>query len=118
MGFPTINQHLPQDILTPARGVYATRIFLPEELGGDTSGHMAVTNIGTRPTLENQGDTIVESFLLDFDGDLYGKEARVEFHHFLRPEQKFQNVMVLQAQIQRDIGAVRAYFNTPSGAKK
>ena len=105
LGVPTINMHFPQDVLSPARGVYATRAFLE-----DGSSHIAVTNIGARPTLGPEGAVTVETHILDFDGDLYGKQARLEFLHFLRPERKFQNISTLGAQIQRDVDEARAYF--------
>ena len=107
IGVPTINMHVPQEVLTPAHGVYVSRVFLPDE----QEGHMAITNIGVRPTLEEANPVIVESHILAFDADLYNRQVRVEFYHFLRPERKFQNMRELKAQILRDIDGARAYFS-------
>ena len=69
----------------------------------------AVVNVGSRPTVE--GKTVkAEAWLLDFEGDLYGKMLPLAFHAFLRPEQKFPSLEDLQAQIQKDAAAVRRLF--------
>ena len=101
MGIPTANLQLPQGLLTPAFGVYACRV----RVEGKT--YMAVTNIGTRPTVEGHHVT-VEPWLLDFSGDLYGKELTLEFHAFLRPEKKFPDLEALKTQIQKDAAQTRA----------
>lgn len=95
IGIPTANLRLPQELVTPAFGVYActTRI--------DDKTYVAVTNIGTRPTVEGQEIT-VEPWILDFSGDLYGREITLYFHKFLRPERKFESLDKLKAQIQKD----------------
>lgn len=100
IGIPTANLLLPKELLTPALGVYACLA----RVGGGT--YMAVTNIGTRPTVEGHHVT-VEPWLLDFDGDLYGKELTLEFHAFLRPEQKFASLEELKAQIHKDAAKTR-----------
>jgi len=69
---------------------------------------LAVTNIGTRPTVSGEGVT-VEAHLLDFEGDLYGKKITVIFYDFLRPEQKFANLDALKAQIAADIAKVKGF---------
>ena len=107
LGIPTINFHIPQEVLTPAHGVYATRVFLE-----DNSSHIAVTNIGCRPTLGEASPPTVESHILDFDEDLYGRQVRVEFHHFLRPERTFPHMAALRAQIQQDAEEARTYFQS------
>ena len=100
IGIPTANMLLPEGLLTPKFGVYACTATV------DGRTYVAVTNIGTRPTVSGQGVT-VEPWLLDFSGDLYGKEIALQFHKFLRPEQKFENLEALKAQIQKD--AAEAY---------
>ena len=95
IGIPTANLSLPKEILLPKLGVYACRALL------DGKSYIAVTNIGTRPTVGGNHVT-VEPWLLDFDGDLYGKSLTLEFHKFLRPEQKFTDLNALKAQIQKD----------------
>jgi riboflavin kinase/FMN adenylyltransferase len=100
LGIPTANLELPPQVVCPKFGVYACRAIV------DGSFYAAVTNIGTRPTVDGQGVT-VEPWLLDFDGDLYGKEVTLEFYKFLRPEQKFENLEALKAQIQKDAEETR-----------
>ncbi|MBE6933822.1 MAG: bifunctional riboflavin kinase/FAD synthetase [Ruminococcaceae bacterium] len=100
IGIPTANLQLPEALLTPAFGVYACTAHV------DGHSYVAVTNIGTRPTVDGKGIT-VEPWLLDFDGDLYGKELTLKFHKFLRPEQKFDSLEALKNQIQLD--AAEAY---------
>ncbi|MEG2098225.1 MAG: riboflavin biosynthesis protein RibF [Pseudoflavonifractor sp.] len=105
LGFPTVNLHFAPGVLVPARGVYATRVFLE-----DGSSYLAVTNIGVRPTVDDDGAVTVEGFLLDFDGDLYGKTLRMEFHKFLRPEQKFASLSLLKAAVLENARQTRDYF--------
>ena len=66
--------------------------------------------MGTRPTVSDNGIITVETFLLDFDGDLYDQQIRLEFFSHLRGEQRFAGAEELKAQIHRDIAAARAYF--------
>ena len=95
IGVPTANLYLPEELLVPAFGVYAAVARV------DDKQYPAVTNIGIRPTVDGRGIT-VESWLLDFDGDLYGRDLALEFHAFLRPERKFDRLDALSAQIQTD----------------
>lgn len=103
LGIPTANLHLPQKLLVPKFGVYACRVLVN---GGE---YCAVTNIGTRPTVAGQGIT-VEPWILDFDGDLYGQQITLEFHAFLRPEQKFDSLEQLQAEIRKNAAQTRKFF--------
>ena len=105
IGVPTVNLTAPPHVLVPSHGVYAARVFLP-----DGTSHPAVTNVGTRPTVNNGTNVTVESWLLDFEGDLYGQTVRVEFHHRLRDEIRFDSLDALKAQITADAAATRAYF--------
>ena len=105
LGFPTVNLKLKENVLSPAKGVYATKVILEN---GDT--HLAVTNVGTRPTVQNGSDITVEACLLDFQGDLYGKQLRLEFYEHLRQEVRFDSLDALRAQIQSDADATRTYF--------
>jgi len=107
LGAPTINMTFPPGVLIPPRGVYATQAFLP----GERLGRTAVTNIGHRPTVNGDGETLtVESYILGFSGDLYDRQVRVEFHRFLRPEIKFADTEELKRQIQRDIEIAERHF--------
>ena len=101
IGVPTANLQLPEELVKPAFGVYACRAWV------DGNFYVAVTNIGTRPTVDGQGVT-VESWILDFEGDLYGKEITLEFHIFLRPERKFASLEELKQQIQQDAAQAKA----------
>lgn len=104
IGAPTINMRFAEDVLVPRRGVYAAKVFLPE------GEYMAVTNVGVRPTVSGGEQVSVESYILDYSGDLYGKRVRVEFYHFIRPELRFADTKQLQEQIQRDAQTTREYF--------
>ena len=103
--FPTANITLPPHILVPSHGVYVTLAYLP-----DGSIHPAVTNVGTRPTVNNGSDVTVEASLLDFEGDLYGQSVRLEFFQHLRDEIRFDSLDALRAQIAADAQQVREYF--------
>ena len=103
MGIPTANLELPEELVKPAFGVYACTVRI------DDNTYAAVTNIGMRPTVNGQNVT-VEPWILDFDGDLYGKEITLEFHKFLRSEQKFADLDQLKAQIQKDAAETRKFF--------
>ena len=105
LGFPTVNLLIPQGVIVPAFGVYATRVWF------DGQCRCAVTNVGVRPTVEdNDGHVTVEGFILDFDGDLYGHEIRMEFYKYLRPEQCFPSMDALAAEIRRNAQQTRDYF--------
>lgn len=102
IGIPTVNLTVPPHVLVPSHGVYATMVYLP-----DGSRCPAVTNVGTRPTVNNGTDVTVESWLLDFDGDLYGQTVRVEFFHHIRDEIRFDSLDALKAQITADAKETR-----------
>lgn len=108
IGIPTVNLTVPAHVLTPAHGVYATRVQVGSER------YTGVTNIGVRPTVDHSAHVTVETFLLDFAGDLYGKRLRVDFYRRLRSEKKFDSLEALKAQIERDISSARAYFAAQS----
>jgi riboflavin kinase/FMN adenylyltransferase len=106
IGLPTVNMKIPPEIQEPSKGVYATRVII-DETGKVYPG---VTNIGVKPTVSNDGEMVVETHIIDFSGDLYGKLVRLEFMKFIRPETKFRNISDLKDQIGRDIEAVKAHF--------
>ena len=103
--YPTANLIIPPHVLVPSHGVYVTRVTLP-----DGTVCPAVTNVGTRPTVNNGADVTVEACLLDFEGDLYGKTLRLEFFEHLRDEVRFDTLDALKAQIAADAEATRRYF--------
>lgn len=105
IGIPTINLSIPEGVIVPRHGVYITRVCLP-----DGRSFPGVTNVGVRPTVSHNGIITVETFLLDFEGDLYDQHIRLEFFRHLRDEQRFDNAEALKAQIHRDIALTRDYF--------
>lgn len=107
--FPTANLIIPPHVLVPSHGVYVTRATLE-----DGTSYAAVTNVGTRPTVNSGSDITVEACLLDFEGDLYGKTLRVEFFQHLRDEIRFDSLDALKAQIAADADTTRAYFQQQS----
>ena len=96
VGIPTANLAYPKELLHLPYGVYACKV----QTEGKT--YPAVTNIGVRPTVSGEGVT-VESHLLDFSGDLYGKTIEIFFCDFIRPEQKFSDLAQLKVQIEKDM---------------
>ena len=101
IGAPTLNVIPAEGLLIPAYGVYATRVSVAGRQ------YDAVTNVGVRPTVDENGGVTVESHLLDVSEQLYGKECRVEFVKLLRREQKFADLSALQAQIAKDVSDAR-----------
>ncbi|MFQ5928216.1 MAG: bifunctional riboflavin kinase/FAD synthetase [Acidobacteriota bacterium] len=104
LGFPTANLD-PENELIPAPGVYASRAHLNGEL------FPSVTNVGYRPTLYQKSNSrpVIETHLLDFDENVYGKPMKLEFCLRLRAEKKFENVRDLRKQIGRDVQETRKY---------
>ncbi len=105
LGWPTINV-TSENKLLPADGVYATRVFFPSY----PATFDGVTNIGTRPTVYENYQRVVESHILDFKANVYGQRVELQFHKRLREERIFPTVMDLSAQIGRDVEATREYF--------
>ena len=105
LGFPTANLLIPPAVAVPKFGVYACRAVV------DGKSYPAVTNVGTRPTVAGTGVT-VEPWILDFAGDLYDRQIRVEFYRFLRPEMKFPDLQSLQQEIFRNAEETRAYLKS------
>jgi len=100
LGFPTANQMYTIEKLYPKNGVYAAKT----DLNG--KNYRCVTNVGTKPTVEG-GVAGVETHIIGFDGDLYGREIKVEFLDFIRPECKFPNTELLIKSIKNDINRVK-----------
>jgi riboflavin kinase/FMN adenylyltransferase len=100
IGVPTANLSVWDELLLPANGVYSTYAWVGAER------HVAATNIGVRPTVDGQRLSI-EAHLLDFEGDLYGQEIKLEFIGRIRDEQKFPSLDALVAQIHADVAQVR-----------
>jgi riboflavin kinase/FMN adenylyltransferase len=109
LGFPTANVAVAADILLPADGIYAGWYERP-------GGHVrpAAVSVGRRPTFYDAAESsLVEAYLLDFDGDLYGEAARVRFVDRLRGEERFESVEALVAQMALDVDAARKLLDAP-----
>ena len=106
IGVPTANLAFPEALVVPKLGVYATAAVV------DGKRYCAVTNIGTRPTVSGEGVT-VEAHLLDFEGDLYGKAVILSFYQFLRPEEKFNSLDELKAEIEKNALQCRKILEKP-----
>jgi len=100
LGYPTANLVLG-DYQRPRYGIYAVRVTLD-----DGSEHPGVANLGVRPTFDPPQE-LLETHLLDYSGDLYGRRMEVALHAFIRPEQKFDSIDALVAEMRRDEAAAR-----------
>lgn len=105
IGFPTANLLPPPEKLLPPKGVYAVHVDT------DAGRYVGIANIGCKPTIEGTYPVGVETCLFDFSGDLYDQRIRVSFVRYIRPEKKFDSIEALQAQMERDIEAVRRLFS-------
>jgi len=103
IGFPTANLK-PHNRVIPRYGVYATATLI------DGNWRKSITNIGVRPTFESDAEPSIETYIFDFDGDLYGDVLRVRFLHRIRDEKKFPGLNELKAQIEKDSNRARNYF--------
>ena len=103
LGIPTANLLIPEGVVQLRYGVYACKAV------AEGKEYLAVTNIGNRPTVGGHRVT-VEPWLMDFDGDLYGKELTLFFHAFLRPERKFDSLEELREEIQKNAAQTRKIF--------
>ena len=101
LGFPTANLDIDDELALPGDGIYAAWAYVGPRR------YMAATSIGVRPTFQ-EGERAIEAFILDFEGDLYGKEVRLEFVRRLRDEVSFETVQALQAQVNLDVSETRA----------
>jgi len=104
IGFPTINLATAFE-LVPKEGVYITEV----KIGGRR--YPSVTNIGYNPTFNHDRELTVETYILGFSEDIYGKEVYLYFHERIRPEMKFRSVGDLQTRITKDVETARKYFS-------
>ena len=96
LGFPTANIEVPEDKLKVKRGVYASRVML------GSNKLYGVTNVGVKPTVDDASPVIAETFIFNFDDDIYGARIKVELMEFLRPECKFDSVDALKTAVEGD----------------
>lgn len=101
IGIPTANQWVPPEKLLPPFGVYAARIHWNEQI------RYGISNLGCKPTVSAENVVGLETYIFDFQADIYGACIEVELLHFIRPEQQFQSVDALVKQMQEDIRQVR-----------
>lgn len=102
--FPTINISLNKEKQALANGVYVSCVTISGKR------YMSTTNIGTVPTFLDSKTVKVEAHILDFDSDVYGKQVKIEFLEFLRPEKKFNGISQLKEEISKNIKQTREYF--------
>ena len=103
LGFPTANLH-PHNRVIPRNGVYVTGTLI------EGQWHRSVTNLGVRPTFGVEKEPSVETFVMNWAGDLYGDVVRVRFLRRLRDERKFGSIEELKAQIEKDVARAESYF--------
>lgn len=108
LGYPTANVSVHRDRVVPANGIYVTFAWVGSER------YPSVTSIGVRPTFDH-GERSIETYILDFEGNLYGCDLVVEFVARLRPEKRFSDVKDLVAQIDRDVAAARETLDGTAG---
>lgn len=104
VGRPTANLKADKDAKIPPSGVYATIGII------DGKRYKAVTNVGTRPSVDNDNRVTIETFFLELNEDLYGKDITLEFLGFIRPTIKFENLEQVSVQIQKDIEVAYSIF--------
>ena len=109
LGYPTANLPMEQ-YLRPAYGIYAVRVRVDEE-----HQYAGVANVGVRPMFDPPQE-LLEAHLFDFDGDLYGRKIEVALHHYIRPEERFDSMDALIAQMDRDSAEARKLLALPPGA--
>lgn len=104
LGMPTVNLYPVKEKLLPPKGVYFSRVIY------EGNSYHGITNIGQKPTVKENADISVETYLYGFQGDLYGKEIVTELLQFKRPERKFESVEALKRQMERDIQEGGEFF--------
>lgn len=101
---PTMNQIPEPEKLLPPNGVYISSILIDQKKYG------GITNIGYKPTIDDEKKKVIETHVFDFDGDLYGKEVKISLYSYVRPEQRFASIALLKEQIVKDITYSKKYL--------
>lgn len=102
--FPTINQTIPEGLVLPRFGVYCSKVLI------DGKWYAGVTNIGVKPTVKVKTAPLAETFIIDYDGDLYDKTIEIRLYEFVRPERTFPSFDELKAEIGRNTDFTKRYF--------
>ena len=102
LGMPTANLTVPERICLPADGVYAGTFVAEDELE-----RPAAISVGTRPTFYEDGNVLVEAYVLDFDADLYGQRVKVRFREWVRGQERFDSIEALVEQMNADVETTR-----------
>jgi HAD superfamily hydrolase (TIGR01509 family) len=111
LGFPTVNQVFPADAVVPRFGVYASLVVIGNKQ------YPAVTNVGVHPTVSGCASPQAETWISEYEGDLYGTVLSVELIEFLRPEQRFDGIDSLKSQIERDKIAALGWLRGEDGRR-
>jgi riboflavin kinase/FMN adenylyltransferase len=106
IGFPTVNLLPPSEKCLPPNGVYFSEVKIDGQIFN------GMTNIGLRPTVSDNGQISVETYIYDLDADLYGKYLEISLLTFHRKEQRFAGVEALKAQLDQDLEAGRNFFES------
>lgn len=106
IGFPTLNIKIPENKVMPPRGVYISRVYIGDAI------YFGMSNLGTKPTVSDKNQEMLEVYVLDYNQDTYGQHIRVEFLRHLRMEQKFNDIKELSRQIKIDLCEVKRYIAT------
>ena len=106
VGMPTANLETFGGQILPSPGVYASRMVIGDRV------YDSVTNIGSRPTVDSKEDTTIETYIINFAGDIYGEEVTLIIYQFLRQIQKFSNLEEVQKKVQEDIQKAQSYLRT------
>ena len=104
VGMPTVNLGITEETVLPPMGVYATLVHIDERL------YMGVTNVGTRPSVDNEERITVETLILDFEEQVYDREITVEFYRYIRPIRKMESLKAVQLQVEKDSLVTRELF--------
>ncbi len=104
-GMPTANLEILPDIKIPDEGVYAVKVFVKDK------EYIGVTNVGLRPTVDNEDVVTIETYIMDFQEDIYEENIRLELYQLLRKQQKFDDMLSLLRQLEKDCAETKKYFN-------
>lgn len=105
MGIKTVNIPFDGQLVLPKKGVYMSEVEI------DGQSLRGITNVGSRPTVHSDGEIVIETHILDFDGEVYGDRAQVRLEKFLREEKQFGSLEELQKTVEHDIKTVKELIN-------